>query len=74
MLRGTIKEYVYADYDNTKAIDPPDKPKKYKDDGPDALRYLVAGRPRFISSARMMDIPVAGDEYNKIPTKAFVRI
>jgi len=46
-LRETLLSYVYPDPSpRADPIDPPDKPKKYNDHLPDALRYLLASTPR----------------------------
>ena len=47
-LRQAMLEYVWKEAHGATAIDPPDKPRKYQDDPCDALRYMCAGKPRFV--------------------------
>ncbi len=44
-----IESYVMDEVQNRTNRDQPDKPRKYMDHLPDALRYLLATRPRFIT-------------------------
>jgi hypothetical protein len=46
-LINGILNYTYHEITQQKDLDPPDKPRKYRDDMADALRYGLATRPRF---------------------------
>jgi len=46
-LRKALENYVYQEPVNLREVDAPERPKKYKDDEADALRYLLATSPQF---------------------------
>jgi len=49
-LRQAIVEYVFEDVSIRRERDLPERPRKYKDDLVDALRYLLSTRPRYVPS------------------------
>ena len=55
-LIESLQTYSRVSVTSAREIDPPDKPRKFNDHLPDALRYLLAGRPRW-RSAWMEEIP-----------------
>lgn len=48
-LIDAIRSYSRAEVYSSREIDPPDRPRKFNDHLPDALRYLLAATPRWRS-------------------------
>jgi hypothetical protein len=49
-LSGTregMRSYVFQEHESKRELDAPDKPRKYKDDLVDAVRYALAARPQY---------------------------
>ena len=49
IIRG-FGDYINKEVDYRKDQDQPEKPRKYRDDEMDSVRYLCAGRPRYVST------------------------
>lgn len=52
-LTRALQTYTYKEIVGRRYEDPPDKPRKKNDDGPDALRYGLASRPRYREGHRL---------------------
>lgn len=46
-LKRALQNYIFHEIQTSKSVDAPDRPRKYKDDLPDAFRYLLAPSPRY---------------------------
>jgi hypothetical protein len=53
-----IENYQFLDVHNRQDLDQPDKPRKKDDHIPDALRYLITARPRFLTDWKSTDVSV----------------
>jgi hypothetical protein len=51
-----LENYQFLDVNNRQDLDQPDKPRKKDDHLPDALRYLLTARPRFLDSWKSADV------------------
>jgi len=48
-LIKTLETYQFAEVNNRTELDQPDKPRKKDDHLPDALRYMLTARPRYLN-------------------------
>ena len=48
----SLENYQYLDVNNRQDLDQPDKPKKKDDHIPDAIRYMLTARPRYLREWR----------------------
>ena len=62
-LIQAMQSYIYADHPDTSMSSAPERPRKYKDDYADALRYLCSGRPCYIPASELNQYdPMIEDE------------
>lgn len=55
-LIQTLENYQFLEVNNRQDLDQPDRPRKKDDHLPDALRYLLAARPRFLTKWKSAEL------------------
>ena len=69
-LRRGILDYVYQEVHGRSEVDQPEKPRKYKDDHTDTLRYGLAAKPRYIASWHRQEYSTDEDRYGHQHTES----
>lgn len=64
-LIRSLEMYQFADVNSRNDLDQPDRPRKKDDHLPDALRYLLTARPRFLRDWRDVRVAQYEDEVER---------